>query len=451
MPLRRGLLQEPAARPIGAKLELTYRCNLTCPFCYTDSPRRSREHAPDLSDEAWRDAVRQAIDLGIVEAVVTGGEPLLRRELALELLETLSAAGVGLTLNTNGWFVDDEVARRLAALRDLQVNLSLDGATPELHDAIRGVSGSWTRGLAALDRLVARHVRVRTIHVVTPSNAAYVDELLELVWAAGAASARLTTVGPIGAAARDGDWRVDVSALRRAARAFEARREAMPVRVVHATMGSIATIEDFAPGSLLIRPNGAVQMDSIRPFGFGRLPEDTLADAWHQIVAGWPQPELVEWAHEIRSTQTIREASVVPYRDESVALAGPAPAATAAAAAATSLRLGVPAIGTVGDLAAARAHVVGQALARHYVLGDVRWTDPSATKRVVRIPATRTTTLLNETATLVMDTCAGGTPAGAVDQLVARFPATDRGVLETDVLGAVRDLLARRVLVPAPV
>ena len=73
---------------------------------------------PELSDEQWREVVRQSLDLGIVEAVVTGGEPFLR---------TGADPGgdrgrwprpaSGVTLNTNGWFVDEEVAARLGALR----------------------------------------------------------------------------------------------------------------------------------------------------------------------------------------------------------------------------------------------------------------------------------------------------------------------------------------------
>src|SRR3954452_24606014 len=63
----------PPRTPVGAKLELTYSCNLTCPFCYTDSPRRTRERATDLSHEAWLSIVDDAVATGIVEAVGTGG------------------------------------------------------------------------------------------------------------------------------------------------------------------------------------------------------------------------------------------------------------------------------------------------------------------------------------------------------------------------------------------
>ncbi len=93
-------------RPVGAKLELTHACNLRCGFCYTDSPRHTLARTPELADEDWHRIAEQAIDLGVIEAVLTGGEPLLRRELLLELIDRFEAAGVGMSLNTNGWFVD---------------------------------------------------------------------------------------------------------------------------------------------------------------------------------------------------------------------------------------------------------------------------------------------------------------------------------------------------------
>src|SRR5437588_11229744 len=66
------------AQPIGAKLELTYACNLRCGFCYTDSPRRTLERTPELGDEDWLAIADELTELGVIEAVVFGGEPLLR-------------------------------------------------------------------------------------------------------------------------------------------------------------------------------------------------------------------------------------------------------------------------------------------------------------------------------------------------------------------------------------
>src|SRR5438309_4133814 len=164
-----GLLHDvetaPPASPVGAKLELTYACNLRCGFCYTDSPRHTLERTAELADDDWRRVVGDLIELGVIEAVVTGGEPLLRQALALELLEMLNSAGIQVSLNTNGWFVDAALARRFAALAALRVYVSIDGATPELHDRARGVPGRWRRAARAVALLVGHGVRVQVVHV----------------------------------------------------------------------------------------------------------------------------------------------------------------------------------------------------------------------------------------------------------------------------------------------
>jgi pyrroloquinoline quinone biosynthesis protein E len=78
---RKGPPREVPARPVGAKLELTHACNLRCGFCYTDSPRHTLQRTRDLSDAAWLAIADQAAGLGVIEVVLTGGEPLMRAEL----------------------------------------------------------------------------------------------------------------------------------------------------------------------------------------------------------------------------------------------------------------------------------------------------------------------------------------------------------------------------------
>ena len=256
----------PPETPVGIKLELTARCNLKCPFCYTDSPRQTQAKATSLGDDQWRAVVDDAVEAGIIEAVVTGGEPLLRSALTLELLDTLASSGVGTTLNTNGWFVDDTVADRLASVAGLQVNISVDGASPALHDGARGAAGSWERAIGGTDRLLARGVRVRLIHVVTPANAAEVEHMLEHAWLLGAGSMRVTRVGLLGAASRGGDWDVPSSRLHAAVRRFRERRgDAMPT----------PEVERIAPAQAVPR-----LLPSLVFAGSDRLAEAMRAAAW---------------------------------------------------------------------------------------------------------------------------------------------------------------------------
>ena len=121
--------EQPPELPVGVKLELTYHCNLRCGFCYTDSPRHTAERTPEMGKDDWLRIADECLELGAVEAVITGGEPLLSPDVTLAVIDRLAAGGVGVTLNSNGWFVDEAMAARLGEVPGLHVHVSLDGVT----------------------------------------------------------------------------------------------------------------------------------------------------------------------------------------------------------------------------------------------------------------------------------------------------------------------------------
>jgi MoaA/NifB/PqqE/SkfB family radical SAM enzyme len=443
--------ETPPVRPVGVKLELTALCNLRCPFCYTDSPRATRERRLDLPDDVWRDVVEEAIELGVLEAVVTGGEPFLRRELSLELIEQLGAAGVGVTLNTNGWFVDEEVAARLGAVRGLHVKVSIDGATPELHDGARGAIGSWERAVRAVDLLRRRNVTVHLNHVVTPANHAYVGDLLELAWTLGVASVRLTEAFPVGAAARAGEWAVDRGAIRRAAASFRARRgEDVNVNVVPGTLGGLAAIESLAPAALLVRPDGSIWIHSVQPFAFGRVPGNSLAECWGRIVRGWRDPRIADWAGAIRSREDMPRSGLAPYRDPAldVTSAAPLPApADTHPEPPPDLPARTQGLGA-GSPVAARARAVELVKERRYGRMPVRAVEEPGGGAYVRVVESGRVVRLNAQAALVLDACSDGTLGDAARALETRFPGLEPARALDDVLTCVRKLEARGALVP---
>ena len=446
------------ARPVGAKLELTHSCNLRCGFCYTDSPRQTLMRPLELSDEQWHDVAEQAADLGVIEVVLSGGEPFLRRDLVLALLERLAPRGIGLTLNTNGWFIDDDVADRLAAFPGLGVHISIDGATPALHDASRGVPGSWRRAIEAASRLLDRGVKVQIVQVVTPDNQHAFPDFLQQMFTLGVRSVRATPVVQVGAAARSGDWAVNRARLRRTARDFRRRHgEDMRVVIQHGNAGVLAVNDEAAPAALLVRPSGAVLMDSLHPFAFGRVPEDSLGDCWARIAGGWRDPRISGWAASLRNSRDLPDSSVVPYLDDEVPVAGtPAPSAEGAPTGPRAhAQAPVPAKTAPRDdsgdhaenLVRAQAHVRRLALSRRYRLGAVRMGGGPG-DRHVRVADGRVSRL-NGTAALLADTLADRSPAEAVDHLAGQFADVDRERLEGDVLATSRALSRRGILVPS--
>jgi MoaA/NifB/PqqE/SkfB family radical SAM enzyme len=464
-------------RPIGAKLEITYACNLRCGFCYTDSPRHTLQRTPELSDEEWREVARQSLELGIVEAVVTGGEPFLRKELTLGLIETLSAAGVGVTLNTNGWFVDEEVAGRLGALHGVTAHVSLDGARAGLHDSSRGVPGSWRRAVEGIDRLLGAGVGVCVVHVVTPGNAAGFSDFLEQMWALGVPWVRATPVVVTGAAARGGDWRVSKGALDQAAEDFRRERgEAMKVQVQPGTGGGVSLQGRAAPGSYLVRPNGDVRPDSLRPFTFGNAIRDGVEACWVAIREGWDDERINRWADSMKRPEDLPKSDLVAYLDDEVIVAGEPQAGgrsapprrngggsgesgpTATSRTNNGQRSGgrdapVPEPTTPkevdpdAELEEAREKVRDLAGQRRYKHAPLRWTG-SEGQRFVRLAGDGTYLRLNESGGVVMDALDGGTLAEAESALRARF-GIDAERARDDAVAATRDLLGKHVVMAA--
>lgn len=444
------MLTECPERPIGAKLELTYACNLRCDFCYTDSPRHTLQRTPELSDEEWRRVVREALELGIVEAVVTGGEPFLRRELALETIETLATAGVGVALNTNGWFVDGEIASRLGALRGVTAHVSVDGARAGLHDSSRGVPGSWRRAIEGIDHLLSAGVGVCAVHVVTPGNADAVGSFLEQMWTLGVPWVRVTPVVVNGAAARGGEWKVSREALRRTAEEFEERRgTAMRITVQAATGGTLSLQGRAAPGSFLVRPNGDVRPDSLRPFTFGNAARDGVEACWAALREGWDDERINRWAGAMKRSGDLPKADLVPYLDDEVSIRGGSNGGRGPGGRDAPVPAKTPPkrVDPAAELLEAEEKVRSLAAARRYRHTPLRWSG-SPRQRFVRLAGDGSYLRLNESGGVVMDALDGGTLADAAGALRARYGIGDERAGE-DAVAAIRDLQRRGVVVAA--
>lgn len=367
----------PPARPYRAKLELTYHCNLRCGFCYTDSPRRTLERTPELDDGVWDRIVEQSIELGIGEAGIIGGEPLLRRDVAVDAIERLDGAELDrVSLTTNGWFIDEALADRLAQARTLQVYISIDGPTPELHDAARGVPGSWRRAVRAADLLLSRGVRVQVLHVITPHNERALPEFLDTMALLGVPSLSLTPVVPVGAAARSGRWAVNRLRIYRQVRAFTVKTGGNPrITLENGFAGRLST-PTYTPNSFMVRPDGAFLADSNHPFSFGNAATQPLAECWEALRQGWHDERVRRWIQGMPRNRRIPDMDLVPYRDDELEVFGDGNGKKRAPAASRGSRTveealeilasksPVPPADGIGDLTAATAHVRELAAAR---------------------------------------------------------------------------------------
>ena len=186
--LKRGL-----DAPICLTWELTYACNLACIHCLSSSGRRDPRELSTAEAKAFIDELHQ---LQVFYVNIGGGEPTIRRDF-FEIVEYAIARNVGVKFSTNGSRIDAEMAARLAAMDYLDVQISIDGATAEVNDAVRG-QGSYAMARAAMDHLAAAHFGPFKISiVVTRQNMPQLDEFQAIADSYGA-QLRLTRLRPSG-------------------------------------------------------------------------------------------------------------------------------------------------------------------------------------------------------------------------------------------------------------
>lgn len=179
--------------PICLTWELTYACNLACVHCLSSSGRRDPR---ELSTEQCKAIIDELERMQVFYVNIGGGEPTVRSDF-WELLDYAAAHRVGVKFSTNGVRITEDAAARLAASDYVDVQISLDGATAAVNDAVRG-PGSFDMAVRALERLAAAGFADPKISVVvTRQNVDQLDDFKALAQHYGA-TLRITRLRPSG-------------------------------------------------------------------------------------------------------------------------------------------------------------------------------------------------------------------------------------------------------------
>jgi len=158
-------------RPISFDLEVTARCNNDCRHCYINLPAGDREaQTRELTLAEIERIAGEAVAMGAVWCLVTGGEPLLRSDFAAVYM-ALKRLGLLVSVFTNACLVAPahvELFRRYPP-RDIEV--SVYGATRETYEAVTRRPGSYDAFRRGLDLLLESGVKVRLKAMALRSNA----------------------------------------------------------------------------------------------------------------------------------------------------------------------------------------------------------------------------------------------------------------------------------------
>lgn len=288
-----------AAEEFYFQWHLTERCNRNCKHCYQEGPAAQELSLPDLlrAVEGIEAALIKWDKVGTLS--LTGGEPFLRRDDLHSLMDRLDTSEqvAFYDILTNGSLITGSEAKALAAHSSLRrVQVSLEGATRETNDAIRG-PGSFKSTLSAIRALTNQQIPVSVMTTISRANLREFHALVELCGREGVATLALERLIPEGTGSAMADQVLRRDELRQFYE--QVHRTAMdspPVRILlYRPLFALLSPDDPTVGALCsagnnaltIMPDGTVYPCRRLPIPIGHALEDGFFKIWYGSEVLW--------------------------------------------------------------------------------------------------------------------------------------------------------------------
>jgi pyrroloquinoline quinone biosynthesis protein E len=283
------------SNPYTLIAELSYRCPLQCPYCSNPVSIGDAHYRDELSTEDWCRVFREARALGVIQLGLTGGEPLVRRDLE-QLVAAAREAGLYSTLVTSAVPLARARLEALQAAGLDHVQISIQDYQADSSDRIAGYR-SFDRKLEAAGWVKELGMPLSINVVLHRQNLDHLDEILELCHSLGAARVELANTQYYGWAALNTAVLMPTRAQVANAEAVYERFRARP----HVAMDMIFVIPDYhedlpktcmggwGSRSVLIAPNGDVlpchAATVIPELHFDNVKERSLSEIWFESDA----------------------------------------------------------------------------------------------------------------------------------------------------------------------
>jgi len=172
------------ARASGAPSYVTFQvtdvCNYSCSHCYQEHVGHN-----ELTTDEVLDILEQLAEAGVLFLTFMGGEFFMRRD-GDQILQKAHDLGFAIKVLSTGHHITEKRADFLATIRPLQIDISIYGSKPAIHEHVTRQDGSWKRSTDAIQRLVKRKIPVVLKTPVMQSNVADLKAIAEMADSLGA-------------------------------------------------------------------------------------------------------------------------------------------------------------------------------------------------------------------------------------------------------------------------
>ena len=152
--------------PISGSFELTPLCNLDCKMCYVHLKRAEIAGKKLLSGEQWKSLIKQAVDMGLMYAKVTGGECLTYPDFDEVYLYLLSL-GVQVEILTNGLLLTEDRIEFFKRYQPRVIQITVYGSDDDAYEAVTG-KRAFSQVMDAIQRVKDSNLPLKI--VITPSR-----------------------------------------------------------------------------------------------------------------------------------------------------------------------------------------------------------------------------------------------------------------------------------------
>ena len=176
IPARGGLNFDET--PFLAIWEVTQSCDLACKHCRAAA--QPLAHPDQLTTAEGKQLIDQIAAMHVPIFVLTGGDPLKRPDL-YELIRYASGQGVKVAVTPSATpLLTRDAIFKMKEAGIVRLGISLDGSTPEIHDAFRGLSGAWARTIQAIEWANEAGIPIQVHSTISRHNAHDLDNLCNL-------------------------------------------------------------------------------------------------------------------------------------------------------------------------------------------------------------------------------------------------------------------------------
>jgi MoaA/NifB/PqqE/SkfB family radical SAM enzyme len=286
--------------PLFIPWQLNAECNLRCLHCCEQA---GAGMADQMTKDEALDFCRQVVELKVPYMAISGGEPMLCPYF-FDVCEFIRANHISLKVETNGEFIDEQSARRLAELKLRSVQVSLDGATARTHSKLRP-GGNWEKAIEACKLLVKHGVTTEIVFVPVKFNIHETAEVVDLAYSLGVYGFYTGKTMRIGRAAQnwdslcpgDEEYERFYEVLREKQALYEGKMKVYCYP--HDVIDELKYRLESPSADLLTLPNGKVKLINSLPFICGDLKKQSLIQVWEGYKKAWREPKVIEFVNRL--------------------------------------------------------------------------------------------------------------------------------------------------------